>query len=102
MNRNILLITIFVLFYCVTQGQISTQETPISFNTDIPELELSNQTHKILPSLDMNIINQEDAEDEINGIPPRFGYRHNVNYNLENSGKWVNLHNGSRIHLQEI
>jgi hypothetical protein len=34
----------------------------------------------------MRKIEQEDKEDDANGRPPRFGYRHEVNYTLDNSG----------------
>jgi hypothetical protein len=78
-------------------GQISTREEPISFYTDVPVLELNEKTHKVMPPLDMSLIEQEDAEDEVNGMPPRFGYKHEVNYNLENSGEWINLPDGGRI-----
>jgi len=78
-------------------GQISTDEKPISFRTNIPTLRGDKNTLKTLPSLDEERINQEDKEDEANGIPPRFGYRHEVNYNLENSGEWVDLPDGDKI-----
>jgi len=45
----------------------------------------------------MKKIEQEDKEDEENGIPPRFGYPHKVNYNLDNSGEWVVLPNGDKL-----
>jgi len=34
---------------------------------------------------------------EAGGFPPRFGYRHDVNYNMENSGEWTDLPNGDKI-----
>jgi hypothetical protein len=45
------------------------------------------KAQKVLPSLDMKQHEWEDIEDEVNGIPPRFGYRHKVNYTLDNSGE---------------
>jgi V8-like Glu-specific endopeptidase len=78
-------------------SQISTDEEPISFRTNIPTLRGDKNTLKTLPSLDMERINEEDRADEANGIPPRFGYRHEVNYNLENSGEWVDLPDGDKI-----
>jgi hypothetical protein len=50
----------------------------------------------------MKKINQEDVENEAKGIPPRFGYRHEVRYNLENSGEWTDLPNGDKIWQLEI
>ena len=52
---------------------------------------------KIQPSLNMNEIEQEDRVDKENAIPPRFGFRHPVNYTLENSGEWTLLPDGDRI-----
>jgi len=77
-----------------TYGQLSTKELPVSF--EYKNLN-SNVTTKTLPSLDMAIINQEDLEDEKNGVPPRFGYAHKVNYSMDSSGEWSTLANGDRI-----
>ena len=96
--RKLVFITIIVLLPCFgVYGQISTLEEPISFRTNIPTLRTSEKTQIILPSLDMEKIQQEDEEDEANGIPPRFGYIHDVNLNLDNSGEWTVLSDGSRI-----
>jgi len=96
MRRKIFTITVLLLSYCTTYSQISTNEEPISFITNIPTLRGEN-TLKTLPSLDMEKIKQEDKEDEANGIPPRFGYQHKVNFDLENSGEWVVLPDGDKI-----
>ena len=77
-----------------TYGQLSTKELPVSFQ--YKNLN-SNITTKILPSLDMTMINQEDLEDEENGVPPRFGYSHEVNYNMDSIGDWSTLPNGDKI-----
>ena len=50
-----------------------------------------------MPALDMNRIEQEDVQDEANGLPPRFGYPHEVSLNLGNSGRWQELSNGDRL-----
>jgi len=86
-----------LLFAYSVYGQISTNEKPISFNTDIPALTKNDKTYKSLPPLNMITIEKEDEEDEANGIPPRFGYPHEVNYNLHNSGEWIKLSDGGRI-----
>ena len=97
-NRKFIFTTIvlFLLNYTI-YGQVCTQEEPVSFKTNIRVLQKNEHTYKLLPSLDMGKIEQEDKEDEENGIPPRFGYRHEVNYNLENSGEWTVLSNGDKI-----
>ena len=91
--------TFFGLFlFCLhANAQISTREEPASFRANISTLRTSERTQVILPSLDMEKIQQEDKEDEANGMPPRFGYIHNVNLNLDNSGEWTVLSDGSRI-----
>ncbi|MDR2425074.1 MAG: hypothetical protein LBD59_10195, partial [Prevotellaceae bacterium] len=50
-----------------------------------------------MPALNMALIYQEDESDEANGLPPRFGYSHPVNYDLTNSGEWTTLANGDKI-----
>ena len=94
----ILTMAMFFIFYFMinnsTYGQLSTKELPVSF--EYKNLN-SNVTTKTLPSLDMAIINQEDLEDEKNGVPPRFGYAHKVNYSMDSSGEWSTLANGDRI-----
>ena len=90
--------TVIILFSSlVVYGQISTLEEPVSFRTNVPALKISEKTRKILPSLDMNKIGREDKEDETNGVPPRFGYKHEVDYNLDNSGEWTDLPGGDKI-----
>ncbi|MCL2598248.1 MAG: serine protease, partial [Paludibacter sp.] len=96
--KKTIFLTMMALFSCYTlYGQISTNEDPVSFRRNIPVLIRSEKTQKIMPSLDMKKIEQEDIQDEANGMPPRFGYRQAVNYNLDNSGDWTILDGGDRI-----
>ena len=67
------------------------------FRTDIPALERSDRSVRSFAQLDLHRIMQEDIEDEKLGIPPRFGYKRRVNYNLDNSGEWQTLVDGGRI-----
>ncbi|MDR0438060.1 MAG: S1 family peptidase [Bacteroidales bacterium] len=97
MKKFILTSIIAALFYCVTYGQITTREEPVSFRMNISALKMNESTQKHLHSFDIERIRQEDREDETNGIPPRFGYKHEVNYSLDNSGEWTKLPNGDRI-----
>ena len=69
------------LFCLQANAQISTREEPVSFSKSVPTLRTSEKTQIILPSLDMEKIQQEDKEDEANGMPPRFGYIHDVSLN---------------------
>ena len=89
--------TIVLLFSFVMYGQITTEEKPVSFKINIPDLSKNDKTQKSMPFLNMELIEKEDAEDESNGRPPRFGYPHEVNYTLDNSGEWADLPDGGRI-----
>ena len=50
-----------------------------------------------LPELNYSNLLAEDEQDEVDGLPPRFGYVHEVNFNLKNSGLWEILPNGDRL-----
>lgn len=85
--------------YTNIYAQLSTHEQPVSFD---PKLKLtviskSSNPQVIMPSLDMAKIEAEDKAEEGTDIPPRFGYPHNVNYNLNNSGTWYHLPNGGKL-----
>jgi len=96
--RYFIFTTIFLFLpFCVIFGQITTEEEPISFRTGIPDLQKNDNTHKVMPPIDMKTIEQEDIDDEANGIPPRFGFPHEVNLNLDNSGEWQVLPDGSKL-----
>jgi len=99
MKKIILLFTalLFIVSSYVAYGQISTEEEPISFRRSIPVLKTGETTYKILPPIDINKLETEDIEDAEKGFPPRFGYRHEVNYNLDNSGEWTILSDSSKI-----
>jgi hypothetical protein len=98
MKKLVFTSIILLLSCCGIYGQISTQEEPISFSRrDISALSVNERTVKSFAALDMEKIEQEDREDEASGIPPRFGYKHKVDYNLDNSGEWITLPNGDRI-----
>jgi hypothetical protein len=97
----IIIATFLILSGIRVHGQISTGESPVSFSSDIVPASDTRDV-KTLPALDMETIHQEDEEDEQNGIPPRFGYRHSVNYSLDNSGTWTILPNNDKIWQLEI
>ena len=50
-----------------------------------------------MPELDVAKLEKEDKEDEEYDVPPRFGYPHRVNYDLNNSGIWYELPNGDKL-----
>ncbi len=92
---------IFVAFcaFVNLKAQLSTNEKPISFGIDTEMLiKHRNENHIVtMPQLDMAKIEKEDREDDEYDMPPRYGYRHKVNYNLNNSGTWYELPNGDKL-----
>ena len=81
----------FFMQSIVSYAQLSTGESPVSFSLHQINWRVPAVT---LPALDMATINREDSADDEQGIPPRFGYPHKVNLNLENAGEWKVLPNG--------
>ena len=83
----------------IANAQLSTYEQPFSFSLKGQMSEISRGAcQKVTtPSLDMAKIEAEDKEDEINDVPPRFGYPHIVSYDLNNSGTWYKLPNGDKL-----
>ena len=89
----------FLCVYSKIYAQLSTHEQPISFNPNL-KLTVSSKSSKstiTMPLLDMTKIEKEDNEDKESDIPPRFGYSHIVNYDLNNSGTWFELPNGDKL-----
>jgi len=82
-----------------TKAQLSTNEEPVSFDSGLKLT--ADSRYQIptvtMPMLDMAKIEAEDKEDEEYDMPPRFGYSHKVDYNLNNSGIWRELPNGDRL-----
>ncbi len=59
---------------------------------------MKSSLHRVtMPALDMAKIEAEDKEDEEYDMPPRFGYPHFVDYDLNNSGTWYELPNGDKL-----
>jgi hypothetical protein len=91
----------FAFLYAYTNvcAQLSTHEQPISFNPDLKlKVSSKNSVESVTtPPLDMAKIEAEDKEDEKADVPPRFGYPHFVNYNLNNSGIWYDLPDGGKL-----
>ena len=89
---------IFFLLSCFVNGnaQLSTNESPIGLRTRLTPIREVVKT-VVMPNLDMEKIEAEDIENEAKNMPPRFGYSHKVNYDLNNSGIWYELPNGDKL-----
>lgn len=98
MKKIIIILLVTATTNCAL-AQLSTNESPISFDSKIGIALNDNRLIPIvtMPSLDMIKIEKEDLEDEEHGLPPRFGYAHKVNFNLTNSGIWRVLPNGDKL-----
>lgn len=107
--KQIIYFKTIILFVCLwpftnMTAQLSTNEKPVSFGRET-ELQIKQSSLSPLvtmPLLDMVKIDKEDKEDEENDALPRFGYRHKVNYNLNNSGIWYELSNGDKLWQLEV
>lgn len=82
-------------FYISAVAQISTDEQPVSFGLPVDVFKERKVDVKTMPRLDMDRIQEEDERDEQDGLPPRFGYPHKVNFNLTKSGSWTSLPTGT-------
>lgn len=103
LNKTIFFLT-FLCAYTKVSAQLSTHEQPVSFDQKLKLTVLSKSSNPkvIMPSLDMAKIEAEDKVDEEYDMPPRFGYSHFVNYDLNNSGTWYELPNGDKLWQLEV
>ena len=100
--KRILLTCLFLGFFCCAiKAQISTDEIPYSWNKGIDETVKQATPTVTLPNLDFEAIDKEDLENE--GIGPvRFGFSHDVNIDLSNSGTWQKTPDGGRLWTLKI
>jgi len=77
-------------------AQVTNEGKPISWKLKLQQTK-AVQTIK-LPSFDLKAIQEEDkVNDKLQAKPWRFGYKHTVDFGLENSGLWTELSNGDRV-----
>ena len=96
--RRIMLILVLGFFFHTVKAQISTEEIPYSWSRSSGEVMKQSIPIVTLPHLDMKAINQEDVENEdFWGTPVRFGFSHDVNLDLSNSGVWQTTSDGGRL-----
>ena len=98
MNKRVLTISAFLFVFICTYAQLSTYELPVSFSIGSKLVETKRAMTTItMPELNMSEIEEEDIKDVEDDIPPRFGYLHRVNYDLDNTGVWYELPNGDKL-----
>lgn len=91
------IITIFLLLLAVTlQAQVTNQGKPKSW--ELKNIQFEQVDPIEMPSFDLKAIQAEDKANEgRKDIPWRYGYEFMVDYNLNNSGNWQTLPDGSRV-----
>ncbi|MBT5955994.1 MAG: hypothetical protein HOG97_04435, partial [Candidatus Marinimicrobia bacterium] len=93
LNRHSILIILLVSFM---YSQQSLSVRPYSFENELTRQEIPVE---ILPELNIDLLLEEDNQP---GVKPfRYGYRHEINLNTDNSGVWDILENGDAIWFYE-
>lgn len=89
--------TLLLLLPLFSIAQVTNSGKPLSWKISV------NTNKYILPAFDLKAIQEEDRINDEKGQGPwRFGHDHLVDINIENSGTWTNLSDGSRIWLYNI
>lgn len=107
--KKILYFKVLVLFVCFfpftkVTAQLSTNEKPFSFGFESKMQVIYRSTNSVvtMPLLDLTKIEKESEVEGENDIPLRYGYRYEVNFNLQNSGTWYMLPNGDKLWQLEV
>jgi len=74
-------------------AQISSGGKPVSLQQALK----AGVPTATMPDIDVKALLAEDEEEAKLGIPFRFGFPHEVDFNLDNSGVWETLDDGSRV-----
>jgi|GEM_PF-1906576 len=104
MKKNTLLSLMFFAFLYVNmlQAQVNIGGVPMSFNYEVAKV-LEPLIFDQMPPLDMALIEIEDAQWEAElaanhmKLGRRFGIEFEVDYDLHNSGVWINLPDGGKL-----
>lgn len=93
------LIFVVVLCFLQAQGQLERVGTPVSWSQNLTV----NPDNQNITQVDVEALLGEDAAiDDDRSVPFRFAYAREVDWNLNNSGTWINLPNGDRLWLLGI
>jgi len=93
MKKHIILVlTILCVF--MTKAQIATNETPLGI---AKKSTFANISAAVIPSPNMVLIHKADSINDSEERPIRYACDMQVNYNLNNSGNWTILADGSRV-----
>ena len=97
--RRIIAILFLGFFYCTANAQLSTEEIPYSWGIGGGEVRVQSIPMEKLPNLDTKSINEQDElkNKDFSNSPVRFGFSHEVNFDLFNSGVWQTTSDGGRL-----
>lgn len=97
MKKNILSILVLptVLFFNTAFAQLSQGGRPLSFGKYFDAKTAI--VFEEMPAVDIAALKAEDAINDLNKGPFRFGFNHYVNFNLNNSGTLTTLANGDKL-----
>ena len=102
MNKLSTLLLCCLAFLATTSvtAQMTNQGAPKSWSV---KTGLTPIDYYLMPPFDLERQQAIDAINDATGMRPwQFGFEHNVNFNLNNSGSWTTLPNGDRIWQIEI
>jgi V8-like Glu-specific endopeptidase len=94
-EKNTINMYIFRMLFLCSKSTMSTEEQPYSWERD--EIFVETIPVIVMPSLDMEAITKEDLANEGLAVPFRFGFTHEVNLSLANSGAWKTTSDGGRL-----
>ena len=93
--KKIIIPFLFLLFSLSLYCQTINLGNPLSWNGKV---SLQNIPEKTMTGFNQSKVDSEDnINDALKDRPWRFGYKYDVNYNLNNSGSWKILPNGDKI-----
>ena len=92
-----IIILLSLVFISIIFSNNRKQNIPFSFNSNVT----SKIKALVMPELDIQILINEDKNADDN-IPLRFGYKFDVDYNMDNAGHWEEFNDGSRLWRLEI
>ncbi|WP_298309950.1 T9SS type A sorting domain-containing protein [uncultured Aquimarina sp.] len=96
--KKIILCTAALLFCIIASGQVTNEGKPKSWDADFLSIEKQSLVAIEMPDFDLIKIQKEDViNDQDRSKVYRFGYEFDVNYDINNSGKWSQLSNGDWI-----
>ena len=97
MFRIYTIVSFFVLLFCciTLSAQTTNKGYPVSWSL---KQQLRAADYYKMPAFDLVKQQKIDAINDASGQHPwQFGYEHNVQFDLDNSGTWNTLSNGDRI-----